>query len=739
MESRIDNNLSPTASPLKQWYGLHGLWAALALPLLLLVCLVAGDAAMYWSHVHKDDAVMAGRTEAAARHWGRSCEDSIQGQILSLVRLQRQLEAGDAHPSDFAVLAAFACDPEQCPFIARVDALGRCLDVYPPDARKQVEDALAAGPWRDSLEQAAARRVNLLTDPMPLGGAAVVLCIVPASGVGGLSATPANSLVIAEFRLGDVFRRFLSALSKDFHVELRDGQGRIIYASADVGQLLAYRQTTVIAAGNQHWELSLSPSAAHRSQSRGVSYGPYILAAGLVLALLSSAAVFSMLYQRWRQIQQSLAQLEAVRKIDRFSVAANAEIGSSGRILQRLMQAACDLLNMDGAAILRVDMTKDLLEVVAVYGKVPQQYETRYALKDTPLCRRVITEGTSYFNGDLLEQRRRLGVWTSINGQILTEFDKQANQHIAHVYNAAALIVAPLIARGRPWGVIIVGSLASRRLSAVDRRFLDILCAHGAVTIVNSDLYEQNRRDVEAKAILLRELNHRVKNNLASVVSLLSIGRPRLTTEAAKWLDGATARIGTLARAHNLFSGYLERIAFKELLDQVIAPLSALAPPRVTIRVDVDRGDINLRTGRAVALAMILNELCSNALSHGTVEGGEVVVRVRYLVECKNDQDEMVRIEVIDQGRSTAEVSSAPSHHLGLALVQGLVANEMRGRFWLQLSARGATATIEFPLVGDEMDDHDIHVDAAVAAADSIVAGDLVGKSASQLTPAAGE
>jgi PAS domain S-box-containing protein len=95
-----------------------------------------------------------------------------------------------------------------------------------------------------------------------------------------------------------------------------------------------------------------------------------------------------------------------------------------------------------------------------------------------------------------------------------------------------SLLVVPLIAHNQPLGTL---SLSSRRVEAFDDRDIERLqglAGYAAIAVYNAQLYEQTRRDAETKDLLLREVNHRVKNNLNAIIGLLYVERRHAPPEA---------------------------------------------------------------------------------------------------------------------------------------------------------------------------------------------------------------
>jgi two-component sensor histidine kinase len=292
-----------------------------------------------------------------------------------------------------------------------------------------------------------------------------------------------------------------------------------------------------------------------------------------------------------------------------------------------------------------------------------------------------------------------------------------ANAAALSEFSAASVILIPVRVEGRWTGLMALADSRPRQFTAADRRLARLLSGQAEVILANNRLYEQarvmlnireklieqTRRDAQTKAILLREVHHRVKNNLSGIIGLLSMrGGIELPEAANQWLFRVIERIGNMARAHELFSTASERVELGQLIEQVLPSLSVIKPIGVEVRAEVDAGDrITLPTTQGVSLAMVLHELASNAILHGLAGRDYGHVTIRATRTPRNT----AMVEVIDDGVGMAEEAQEPrrgageSDGLGLQLVSDLVRRELRGSFKLSPNVGGgATAALEFPL-----------------------------------------
>ena len=205
---------------------------------------------------------------------------------------------------------------------------------------------------------------------------------------------------------------------------------------------------------------------------------------------------------------------------------------------------------------------------------------------------------------------------------------------------------------------------------------------------------EERAARLEVQELLLRELNHRVKNNFQMVESLLDMQRRRaLDSQAEQALADALRRVHSMAQAHAfLYSpeGAAEQIDLGAYLQDLCASLSDSLLLSGQVRLDCELAPCSVSRDRAVAVGLVVNELVTNAAKHAFPEGR----RGRILVTLKGDA-EACELTVADDGVGLPPVPLIKSQGLGRKLVESFA--RQSGGMLTQGSGPGARYVLVLP------------------------------------------
>ena len=218
----------------------------------------------------------------------------------------------------------------------------------------------------------------------------------------------------------------------------------------------------------------------------------------------------------------------------------------------------------------------------------------------------------------------------------------------------------------------------------------------GALVLVR-DATEIRRRDrqILSKDATIREIHHRVKNNLQTVAALLRLQARRIDSpEAREALDEAVRRVGAIAAVHETLAHTPgEKVDADEVADRLVAlvrDMALAAGPVSVTRV----GSFGILSADVVTpLAMALGELLQNAVEHG--KGADI-----RLVASREGRRLVVDVE--DDGPGIpVDVDPFGTGRLGLQIVRTLVSEELGGTLDLRAGpGPGTTAHVEVPLGG---------------------------------------
>jgi len=214
----------------------------------------------------------------------------------------------------------------------------------------------------------------------------------------------------------------------------------------------------------------------------------------------------------------------------------------------------------------------------------------------------------------------------------------------------------------------------------------------GAIVLVH-DVTELRNRDraLVTKDATIREIHHRVKNNLQTVSALLRLQSRRVEDPiASAALAEAVRRVASIAIVHETLStSSAETVLFDDVYDRIVQNAIELSPRPISLGKLGDFGLLDSQV--ATPLALVITELIHNSLEHGLEKSGD---QLRIEVDL---QDNKYEIKVIDNGVGLpAGFDWETSSNLGLQIVRTLTENELKGSIVLSRVNDETVALLSF-------------------------------------------
>ncbi len=248
----------------------------------------------------------------------------------------------------------------------------------------------------------------------------------------------------------------------------------------------------------------------------------------------------------------------------------------------------------------------------------------------------------------------------------------------------AALLAVPLTVHERVIGVLACLAPSDHVFSESQRTLLTTLANQTALAIENARLV--------SSAAVVREMHHRIKNNLQTVAMLMQLQLPdadRLDTRGVLLTN--IHRIRSIAAVHEILSEQGFRLVNVRAVLERIARTTLGGMPRPDQAIDITvRGDnVQLPSRAATALAVVVNELVQNSLEHAFV--GRAAGRIDISLARTPDA---LLVVVRDDG---VGLPNEMAHSLGLEIAAALVADDLRGELQFIRRPSGAEVCIRLP------------------------------------------
>ncbi len=418
--------------------------------------------------------------------------------------------------------------------------------------------------------------------------------------------------------------------------------------------------------------------------------------AGEIAIAIENARLYE---QTDSQLRQKVIELSTLQGVSAH-IAATLNLSE---VLALIAHQAAHLVHADAAAIYELHADAGILEQVAQYNLRAPDHNIHQG-KAAP---RVILD----VEGSTIAHAVMRGIPAPL--------PPDADAHLglpAASEGYRSMFCVPLVAPRGIMGGICLYDEGERTFSEEQVRLLDAFAHEAAIALENSRLYDAALRGLQTKSAMLQEMNHRVRNNLQTVAGLLSMQLRRMAPkgEAATAVRESIARVQSIAAVHDLMTrGDVESTSLYELASNVAeAVVSTLNRPGFNLTIDIDASTEQIRVGshEATLLALLLNELVSNAILHGFAGLIEGEIKIRAWLEERDSEGKAeltsrpaaptVRIEVSDNGIGIPESFDAQEDaNLGLNIVRTLVVSDLRGDFKIERKENGPGTVATFSFV----------------------------------------
>lgn len=322
------------------------------------------------------------------------------------------------------------------------------------------------------------------------------------------------------------------------------------------------------------------------------------------------------------------------------------------------------------------------------------------------LCQQITGPRSEHIKGWRLAPGEGVAGWVVQNRQSVilgdARTDKRHQPDAGHRIGLEirSMIAVPLILKGQPIGVLQVVDTAANRFDTNDMALMESLAVTAAIAIDNARLYEQVRQDAETNAILLQEVNHRVKNNLSAIMGLLYAERRHAGVKDDPLYQSIMSdlinRVQGLAAVHSILSASKwGPVSLSELTQRVTHSALQALPHHKRINVNVFSADLEIMPDQAHHLALIVNEVVTNCVKYSL--GDRLNGQLLIMIEGQLPEKE-VMMTFADDGPGFPEDvlrQERPRHNVGFHLIQNIVRRNLQGTIALRNGTTDpATGTI---------------------------------------------
>lgn len=368
-------------------------------------------------------------------------------------------------------------------------------------------------------------------------------------------------------------------------------------------------------------------------------------------------------------------------------------------LLRKISEAFISSLSLDGALSLLLEEVQQTLHILNCSIWLVDRETQELVCRQLTVTREARLKGSRLAPGQgILGSVARHGQSLLI-ADVRTDprYDKTTDQHVC--LQARSLLALPLKVGESTIGVLCVGSRDVGRFTEADLALLEPFVDTAAVVIEIGWLCEQAHHDAQTRTMLLREVNHRVGNNLTMIMGLIDLETRRVLQGEARFraaLKDLQSRIASMNTVHFMLSEttWTPLDLYRLVTEVVRTGLDSAGKPHQLRVVATSRvRALRLDHKQALIMALVLNELTTNSTKYAFRDRavGRIYIRISMVPGSKQ-----VRLEFRDNGPGWPEdVLQGERADIGLQLVRLNVFKALRGDLELY-NKNGAGVIITF-------------------------------------------
>ncbi len=372
-------------------------------------------------------------------------------------------------------------------------------------------------------------------------------------------------------------------------------------------------------------------------------------------------------------------------------------------LLNHASQAFNSTLDLDIVLVTVLEGVRYLLDIagVSIWLFDQKTKMTNGSPHEMLVCQQASGLGEMQIRGARLSLGEGVVGWVFEHGESLIIPNSEEDERYLNLFDQTegdirSILGVPLRTKGETIGTIRMVDIKVNRFTPADLALLESLASTAAIAIVNAHLYEQARRDAKTKETLLREVNHRVKNNLSAIIGLLYVeqrhaGVKNETTYKAI-IEDLINRVDGIATVHKMFSASeWEPLKLSDLVEQIIDSALRALPSDKRIWVEVSPSPVQITSKQANNLALVINELTTNSIKYALPERDTAHIIVQI-----EQNGKPIELMFQDDGPGyPPETLEQECYNVGMVLIKNIVQDGLQGKVIFSNNA-GAVAIIHF-------------------------------------------